>query len=251
MTNAVKLLTESVIQESPRISKSNFDIYVKAIFAMQKNILPTIMEDDNLSLDDKIKLVKIYYEVCIGSFHDAFYHNAKWESKEKDQENKYNFLKIFISKYGSLFDESVECFNYIRWMYACLSLNYNVEDFHANMRILMKQLEEISIQKNASTKEFLNIWTRFDEVYDFFEYEMINPKLISKYILPHIKDYLSFSESLLENKNFSKEEWYSSVVGSLKNYSKRYGSGFLTLFKEYEAKYYNCIGVDYKVTKKQ
>ena len=28
MTNAVKLLTESVIQESPRISKSNFDIYV-------------------------------------------------------------------------------------------------------------------------------------------------------------------------------------------------------------------------------
>ena len=209
------------------------------------------MEDDNLSLDDKIELVKIYYEVCIGSFHDAFYHNAKWESEEKDQENKYNFLKIFISKYGSLFDESVECFNYIRWMYACLSLNYNVEDFHANMRILMKQLEEISIQKNASTKEFLNIWTRFDEVYDFFEYEMINPKLISKYILPHIKDYLSFSESLLENKNFSKEEWYSSVVGSLKNYSKRYGSGFLTLFKEYEAKYYNCIGVDYKVTKKQ
>ena len=247
----VKVLPEIVVRESQESANSSFMGYVKAILYKQKNVLSTIMEDDNLSLNGKVELVKIYYDRCVDSFYDSFHFGTKWNGKEDDQKNKYNFLKEFTLKYGSVFDKSVECFNYIRWMYACLSLNYNVEDFHANMKILMKQLEEISIRRVVSNKDFLSIWTPFEEQRDLFEYEMINPQLISKYILPYIKEYLSFCESLFDRKGINKNDWYASVCIGLKNYAQRYGSGFLTLFKDYEVKYHNCLGIDYTLTKNQ
>ena len=247
----VKVLPEIVVRESQESANSSFMGYVKAILYKQKNVLSTIIEDDNISLNGKVELVKIYYDRCVDSFYDSFHFGTKWNGKEDDQKNKYNFLKEFTLKYGSVFDKSVECFNYIRWMYACLSLNYNVEDFHANMKILMKQLEEISIRRVVSNKDFLSIWTPFEEQRDLFEYEMINPQLISKYILPYIKEYLSFCESLFDRKGINKNDWYASVCIGLKNYAQRYGSGFLTLFKDYEVKYHNCLGIDYTLTKNQ
>ena len=135
-------------------------------------------------------------------------------------------------------------------MYACLSLKYDIEEFHKNMKILMNQLENITIKRVMTTKEFSDIWQPFEECRDFFEYENIDSKLISKFILPHIRDYLSFCESVLDVKTLNEGKWYNSICVSLKLYSERYGSGFLMLLKEYEDKYHNCLGVDYKVTKK-
>ena len=118
------------------------------------------------------------------------------------------------------------------------------------MKILMKQLENITIKRVMSTKEISNIWQPFEECRDFLEYENIDSQLISKFILPYIRDYFRFCESVLDSKNFDEGEWYNSICVSLKYYSERYSSSFSTLFKEYETKYHNCLGIDYKVTKK-
>ena len=248
---AVKVLPEIVVRESQENSNSSFRTYARATFRKQKNILPTIMEDNNLSLNRKIELVKLYYSRCVDSFHGFMHFGERWNSELEDKKNKYNFLKDFLSNYGDSLDESNDCLNYIRWMFACLSLNYNIEEFHENMKIIMKQLKEISNQKVYSLKDFLNIWTPFEPPYDLFECETINPKLISEHILPYIKYYLSFCESLLDSKGINKNEWYGSVCINLKNYAQQHGSVFLTLFKEYEAKYHNCLGIDYTLTKNQ
>lgn len=246
----VEFLPAKVIEESQSFANSDFGVYSKAIFKKQTAILPEIMKCDTLSLYGKIELVKLYYTRCVDSFYGAMHFDEKWNSELEDQNNKYNFLKDFLSNYSESFDKSNDCFNYIRWMYACLSLKYDIEEFHKNMKILMNQLENITIKRVMTTKEFSDIWQPFEECRDFFEYENIDSKLISKFILPHIRDYLSFCESVLDVKTLNEGKWYNSICVSLKLYSERYGSGFLMLLKEYEDKYHNCLGVDYKVTKK-
>jgi hypothetical protein len=137
-------------------------------------------------------------------------------------------------------------------MFACLSLNYNIEEFHKNMDILMKQLKEITVRRIEASKEIYDIWISFEERSDFFEYENIDTQLISKYILPYIKDYLSFCESLFDSKNMDKRDWYLSVHLGLKVYSSRHRTkNFLSLFEEYEVKCHDCIGIDYTLTKNQ
>ena len=247
---AVELLPKSVVEESQKLANSDFGIYSKAIFKKQKNILPEIMKCGNLSTYGKIELVKLYYTRCVDSFYGAMHFDERWNSELEDQKNKYNFLKDFLSNYGDSLDESNDCLNYIRWMFACLSLNYNIEVFHKNMKILIKQLEKITIKRAMTTKEFSNIWKPFDNERDFFEYENIDSQLISEFIVPYIKDYLNLCESLTDSNDASKNIWYCSVYNNLKRYCK-YGSCFLTMFKEYEKKYHSCLGIDYKVTKKQ
>ena len=100
-------------------------------------------------------------------------------------------------------------------------------------------------------KEIYNIWKPFYEKYNFFESEDINVQLISKYVLPYIKEYLNFCESLLDNQNTNKKEWYTSVCADLNTYYKaEYGFVFLELLNEYEKKFYSCIGEEYKIVKK-
>ena len=246
----VEFLPAKVIEESQSFANSDFGIYSNAIFKKQKNILPEIMKCDTLSLYGKIELVKLYYTRCVDSFYGAMRFDEKWNSELEDQNNKYNFLKGFLSNYGESFDNSNDCFNYIRWMYACLSVKYDIAEFHKNMKILISQLENITIKRVMTTKEFYNIWKPFEESEDFFEYENIDSQLISNFILPYIKEYLSFCESVFDVKTLDEGKWYNSICVSLKLYSERYGSGFLMLLKEYEDKYHNCLGVDYKVTKK-
>lgn len=246
----VEFLPAKVIEESQSFANSDFGVYSKAIFKKQTAILPEIMKCDTLSLYGKIELVKLYYTRCVDSFYGAMRFDEKWNSELEDQNNKYNFLKDFLSNYGESFDNSNDCFNYIRWMYACLSLKYDIAEFHKNMKILMSQLENITIKRVMTTKEFYNIWKPFEESEDFFEYENIDSQLISNFILPYIKEYLSFCESVFDVKTLDEGKWYNSICVSLKLYSERYGSGFLMLLKEYEDKYHNCLGVDYKVTKK-
>lgn len=250
---AVAFSSKSVKTNLRKIESSKSRVYAKSL---TKKRLFVAMDDTELSLREKINLVQLYY---MNSWGDAFWNTPFYgdDSKRKEQidkhrYNRYIFLKDLLSEYGSVFDKSTEHFNYIRWMFACLSLNYNIEEFQKNMDILMKQLKEITVRRIEASKEIYDIWISFEERSDFFEYENIDTQLISKYILPYIKDYLSFCESLFDSKNMDKRDWYLSVHLGLKVYSSRHRTkNFLSLFEEYEVKCHNCIGIDYTLTKNQ
>ena len=104
---------------------------------------------------------KSYYENSwIDSLFNSPLYGVEWKCKEQEDKHRYNryiFLKDLLSEYGSEFDKSTYHFNYIRWMYACLSLIYNIEEFHKNMDILMKQLKEITRNTLIVSKFILSI----------------------------------------------------------------------------------------------
>lgn len=242
-------------EEKTKKDSLNDNKHFESVINGIKDKLSSVMRNDQYSLHRKIEIIKSHYDnyssaVFMTSILYAEEQRQK-EQIEKQRHDRYIILKDFLSEYGNIFDESEDCFNYIRWMYACLSLNYNIEEFYENMNILMNQLKQITVQRIESSKEIYNIWKPFYEKYNFFESEDINVQLISKYVLPYIKEYLNFCESLLDNQNTNKKEWYTSVCADLNTYYKaEYGFGFLELLNEYEKKFYSCIGEEYKIVKK-
>lgn len=252
-TIAAALPDETFETDSQKIKSSKYREYEKSL---SEKRLFVAMDDSELSCREKIDLAKSYYENSwIDSLFNSPLYCVEWKCKEQEDKHRYNryiFLKDLLSEYGSEFDKSTYHFNYIRWMYACLSLIYNIEDFHKNMDILMKQLKEITLQRIESSKEINDIWEPFEERADFFEYEDIDNQSITKYVLPYIKDYLVFCEALFDSKNMDKKDWYLSVHLDLHIYLNRHNSeNFSSLFKEYKLKCHNAIGIDYTLTKKR
>lgn len=232
--------------------KSDYEPPVESFGEKTKAVLSDVMEDDTLSLSDKRKQVQSYF-----SEYDAYslrhYHHFGTVGKGKESEgdkHKYILLKEFLSKYGHVFDESTEDANYLRHIYLPLSLKYDIEEFHANMKIYMKQLKRRANHMILSKRSVFEILVPFEVMCDSLTPEDIDAQLVSKHVLPYATDYLAFCESLLNNNGVNKNDWYVAVYTSLEIYSQGvYGSVFLPLFKEYEKKYNDCIGLDYELIK--
>lgn len=241
-----------------------------------QNEIEMILSDDCLSYPNKMKKLKSRFSnCCFRVFLESPFpfksDKGKMYKRDENIVYWYFLLKVFVLNCGSEFDESSDCLNYIRWMYTCLSLNSwclslkysNIEEFHENMKIFMKQLKDITIRKMNSVKESNGIWQPFhreffnetseNESYDeefnnmyyqlvyqshLFAYSEIDPQILSDYIFPYIQEYISFYESLLENKNICKNNWYHSVISELSIFSDDYTYGFIfsNFLKEYKKK---------------